>query len=227
MRVSDSILIAVLIILLLASILAPKAKRQEHFYGYNVLGGGNIKWEDAAQCSDRAIGFQEDTIGRYWGWQDNATCAFFQFSGGKPKKSAPQPQPQPQPQQKPQVKASAISFGAQCGGKGGACGSDTLPCVDTPWPQHSCAPGGTCTRESDQMWKCIQTGETTHQAQPAAGEGSTGAKAIRNKGQTCGGMGGECGTLNGAGCYDRQWDNWTCANGSACQRVNEWHWECK
>ncbi len=83
----------VLIILLatsivLSSVFAPKA--HEHFYGYNVLGGGGIKWENAAQCSDRAIGFQEDTTGRYWGWQDNASCAYFQFSGAN--KSPPQPQ---------------------------------------------------------------------------------------------------------------------------------------
>jgi hypothetical protein len=224
MRLSDSILISVLVVLLLASILAPK-ERPEHFYGYNVLGGGSVKWEDAAECSDRAIGFQEDTIGRYWGWQDNASCAFFQFSGGRPNKAQPQAPPAPQ---QPKIVQYGIVYNAQCGGTGGTCKDGTsTPCVDRPWGDP-CAPGGVCERESEAMWRCKERGDKGPSiAQPTEGAGSTGAKAVRKKGQTCGGEGGECGTLNGAGCYDRAWDNWTCESGSSCQRVNNWHWECK
>ena len=80
--------------IVLSSVFASKV--HELFYGYNVLGGGGIKWENAAQCSDRAIGFQEDTIGRYWGWQDNKSCAYFQFSGASPNNAQQQPQTQPQ-----------------------------------------------------------------------------------------------------------------------------------
>ena len=157
MRLSDSILITVLIVLLLAAIIAPK-ERTEHFYGYNVLGGGNVKWEDADECLERAIGFQEDTIGRYWGWQDNAPCAFFMFSGGRPNKS--QPHAPPAPQQTNIVQYGGILYNAQCGGTGGACSNDAgqLPCVDAPWPLK-CAPGGVCERESEAMWTCKEKGD--------------------------------------------------------------------
>lgn len=226
MRLSDTILIAVLSILVLAAIFVPKDDTPEHFYGYNVLGGGSVKWEDATQCSDRAIGFQEDTLGRYWGWQDNATCAFFQFSGGRPKKT----QPQPQAQQPRIVAGPGITYDAQCGGNGGACSNGTsTPCIDGIWTQHPvCAQGAVCERQSEAIWQCKLRGDKGPSiAQPLDGPGSTGKGAPRKKGQSCGGMGGECGSLFGAECRDAAWTNFACESGSTCQKVNEWHWECK
>ncbi len=94
MRLADTVLFVALLALLLIVTFAFKPRSPttptprkvfEPFVGYQVYGGGGGVWAPpngvggSPQCTDKAIGFQEDTQdpGRHWGWENNATCAFY------------------------------------------------------------------------------------------------------------------------------------------------------
>jgi len=78
MRWVDIILVVALVAVVLIVTFAFTRKAVEPFDGYQVYGGSG-SWPGSPQCSDKAIGFQEDTQtpGRYWGWENNQTCAFY------------------------------------------------------------------------------------------------------------------------------------------------------
>lgn len=79
------IFVAVILFLVLitaAFMHTSKSQTTEHFAW--IPRGGSGVWGQSPPCTERASGFQEDkdVPGRYWGWQDNASCAFYRFSNG-------------------------------------------------------------------------------------------------------------------------------------------------
>jgi hypothetical protein len=157
MRLADYFLITVLIALGLIATLAlvpQKAQSAEHFAGYQVYGGSG-SWAPpngeggSPQCTDRAIGFQEDTQnpGRYWGWENNATCAFYTVPpANSPVAGAAAAPPPP----------AGMQIGAyeQCGGKGGSCATKGQ-CEDRAWNNISCPQNApVCKRVNEWHWQC-------------------------------------------------------------------------
>ncbi len=162
MRLADYFLITVLIALGLIATLAfaPKTQQNaEHFAGYQVYGGGGGVWAPpngqggSPQCTDRAIGFQEDTQeqGRHWGWENNAVCAFYNVpqassaGAGAAVASAPIP---------PAPTGMQIGAYEQCGGKGGDCATKGQ-CEDKAWNNISCPQNApVCKRVNEWHWQC-------------------------------------------------------------------------
>ncbi len=164
MRQADIILATVLLALLLIVTFAFKPRSPttptprkvfEPFVGYQVYGGGGGVWAPpngvggSPQCTDKAIGFQEDTQdpGRHWGWENNATCAFYSI----PKATNVAPgQPVAQPAQ---GGGRQVGMYQQCGGKGGSCATDGQ-CDDKAWQGSSCPAGASCNRVNEWHWQC-------------------------------------------------------------------------
>jgi hypothetical protein len=159
MRLADYFLITVLIALGLIATLAftpQKTQNAEHFAGYQVYGGGGGIWAPpkgeggSPQCTDRAIGFQEDTQnpGRYWGWHNDVqqVCAFYNVPpASSPVAGGAAPKP-----------PAGIQIGAyeQCGGKGGSCATKGQ-CEDKAWNNISCPPNApACSRVNEWHWQC-------------------------------------------------------------------------
>jgi hypothetical protein len=241
MRLLDYFLITVLIALGLIVTLAfgtGQARRGaiEHFDGYQVYGGSG-SWPGSPQCTDKAIGFQEDTQtpGRYWGWENNQACAFYTI----PQSTGPAPS-QPQPQ----ASSAGRQLGAyqQCGGKGGDCATKGQ-CEDKPWNGASCPQNApVCNRVNEWHWQCEAYGAgggagggpapgpqpgPVPGPQPGPAPGPAGGVQYRGVGQVCGGRGDDCKTVTGASCVDGPWPNFACGDGGTCTRKNEWYYECQ
>lgn len=213
-----------------------KTHNTEHFAGYQVYGGGGGIWAPpngaggSPQCSDRAIGFQEDTQnpGRYWGWHDDIkqVCAFYNV----PKASAPvsgggAAAPVPSQPQGRQVGAYE-----QCGGKGGSCAANGQ-CEDRAWTGVSCPQNApVCSRVNEWHWQCdaAATGGGSGPGAPGPAPGGGSGVQYRGVGQVCGGKGDDCTKVSGATCVDGPWPNFQCTNGSTCKQkgTGGWYYEC-
>jgi len=236
MRLVDIILVVALVavVLIVTFAFRPSRKAFELFDGYQVYGGSG-SWPGSPQCTDKAIGFQEDTQtpGRYWGWENNQTCAFYTI----PQSTGPAPveqQAQPQPQGGQGGGGKQVDWGKQCGGKGGACSTEGQ-CVDSPWPGVKCLQDTVCTKDNEWWWHCEKPGgaqgqpqpqpqsQAQPQPQPQGGQGAGGKQV--DWGKQCGGKGGACST--DGQCIDSPWPGVQCLQDTVCTKDNEWWWHCE
>ena len=76
-------LVLLLICIIVTASFLPKSAVTEHF-AYQPPDGAGV-WGTAPACTHRATGFQEDRNipGRYWGWENNQSCAHYQFGSGQ------------------------------------------------------------------------------------------------------------------------------------------------
>ncbi len=226
MRLADYFLITVLIALGLIITLAfsPKQpKTAEHFVGYQVYGGGGGIWAPpngaggSPQCTDKAIGFQEDTQdpGRHWGWENNATCAFYSI----PKATNVAPA-QPVAQPAPAPPGTQVAAFEQCGGKGGACATKGQ-CEDKAWNNVSCPQNApVCSRVNEWHWQCDVSG-----AAPGP-QPSGGGETQLQMWERCGGKAEGCGDKGPDQCVNAPWKGFKCPDGATCVADSEWWWKC-
>ena len=207
------ILIFLLLLIVLAALFQKPSVGKEHFYGsFTPLAGAGV-WMDAPKCTPAAVNLQKDRNGRYWGWEQQKSCAFVEFGDGDGSGG---------------IRGGGgggggggsggtIELYQQCGGMGGSCATDGQ-CVDADWTGKSCKSNN-----------CKRINEWHRQCEPSGGGGGGGGGGSGGGGGTielygqCGGKGGDCAT-NGQ-CVDGPYPGKSCKSGS-CQRKDEWYHQC-
>lgn len=166
MHRADYFLITVLLALgFIATFAFSPRQQREHFDAYLIYGGA--EWNLSLPCSDEANGFQEDKDGRYWGWENSASCRFLPDG---PIKEPEQIQPvvqqpaqiAPQPAQIAPQPAKVVPQPAQIAPQPAKVVPQPAPAKVVPQPAKSDLQQAVETNDWDKVYKvtCFNSIET-------------------------------------------------------------------